>query len=293
MAADINDLLGRPSNPSDYAIATTVKTNRSIGVTSLEAYDLSKWATDTPVYFITYKKTVDPATDKVTITNKTGWKALVNADTNTLTNLTLAPGYTDIGNAEGDFIESIPTSFWSNSLINGILVSLNQDGTVRDDAVHTDAIEDDAVTTPKLNDGAATSEKLSATVGFYATTTQTINNSSPSVATFTEVADYGGDFNHTTGVFVAPVDGFYHFSVGYYIDNIAADSRIMARLFKNGSQVGFSFGVSRAATHDPSANISVEIPLAAGDQVNTTAFAESSIALASGSSFSGYLIGRA
>lgn len=133
----IADKFGKASIPTDTSVATTVKTTRLPGVLVLEAFDLSKYAIDTPVFVVTYKKTVDPLTGAVTITSLTSWKALVNPGANTLTNLTVQPGYTDTGNAVGDFIECIPTSAWENSLIDGILTSLNPDGTLKTSAVQT------------------------------------------------------------------------------------------------------------------------------------------------------------
>lgn len=127
----IGDKFGRASIPTDTAVATTVKTTRAAGVLVLEAFDLSKFATDTPVFFVTYKKTTDPVTGIVSITNLVSWKALVNSGANTLTNLTVQPGYVDGGNAIGDFIECIPTSAWENSLIDGIFVGHNPDGSFK------------------------------------------------------------------------------------------------------------------------------------------------------------------
>jgi len=128
---NIADKFGKSSVDTDYAIATTVKTTRASGTLVLECFDLSKFAVNTPVFFITYKKTTNPVTGDVTVTNQVSWKALVNAGANTLTNLTLAPGYTDLGNDTGDFVECIPTSFWENSLVDGLLTSLNPDGTLK------------------------------------------------------------------------------------------------------------------------------------------------------------------
>lgn len=161
MPPTINDLFGKASLDTEYAIATTVKTARAAGASVLEAFDLSKFADDTPVFVVTYKKVTDPETGDITVSELRSWKALVNTGANTLTNLTIAPGYTDdLGNDEGDFIECIPTSYWVNSLIDGIRTSLNPDGTVKDDAVTTNAIEDDAVTTPKIDDEAVTTPKV-------------------------------------------------------------------------------------------------------------------------------------
>lgn len=134
----ITDKFGKASVSSDVAIATTVKTTRLPGVLVLEANDLSKYATDTPVFVVTYKKTTDALTGAVSISQLRSWKALVNTGANTLTNLTIQPGYADdIGNAVGDFIECIPTSAWVNSLIDGILVGHNADGSFKSTAVNT------------------------------------------------------------------------------------------------------------------------------------------------------------
>ena len=133
----IADKFGKASITTDTAaVATTVKTTRLAGVNVLEAFDLSKYATDAPVFVITYKKTTDPVTGIVSITNLRSWKALVNPGANTLTNLTIQPGYADdIGNAVGDFIECVPTAAWANSLIDGLRVSINDDGTLKTAAV--------------------------------------------------------------------------------------------------------------------------------------------------------------
>lgn len=132
MAADINDKFKKVSADNSYAVATTVKTARTVGGgTTLEAFDLSKWADATAVNFLTYRKTTDPVTNVTTITNRTGWTALVNTGSNTLTNLTIAPGYTDLGQQVGDYIEPVQMSKWANDLVDGILVTHNQDGTLK------------------------------------------------------------------------------------------------------------------------------------------------------------------
>lgn len=129
--AEITDLFGRPSAENNYAQATTVKTARTPGESVLAGFDLSAFSTTEPVFFLTYKKVTDPTTNEITIINQASWKALVNPDNNTLTNLTLAPGYVDVGNDVGDYIEPIPTSFWGNSLISALLRSHNPDGSVK------------------------------------------------------------------------------------------------------------------------------------------------------------------
>lgn len=125
----ITDLFGKASVDTDHSVATTVTADRTAGVTVLSCFDLSTFTEDTPVYFVTYTKTTDPVTGEVTITDTVSWKGLVNAGANTITNLTVAPGYVDAGNVIGQFVECIPTSYWSNELIDGIQTEHNPDGT--------------------------------------------------------------------------------------------------------------------------------------------------------------------
>lgn len=128
----ISDKFGRPSAVGQYASPTTVTADRSIGDLSvLSCFDLSGASENTPVYFITYKKTVDPETQKVSVSNKISWKGLANVTNNTITNLQVSPGYTDLGNAIGDFIEFMPTSEWGGDLVDGLLTSLDPSGGIK------------------------------------------------------------------------------------------------------------------------------------------------------------------
>lgn len=144
-----------------------------------------------------------------------------------------------------------------------------------------------------INDGAVTSEKQTCTVGFYATTTQTINNSSSAdVTTYTEVADYGSDF--ASGVFTAPVAGLYHFDVNMSITDIGgADGRLESNLLVNGAVKGHAFATAPATNNDPSMNQSITIPLAANDavKVSITNNGGANEALVD-ASFSGFLVGK-
>ena len=138
----ITDKFGMTSAKTAYANATTVKVSRQVGESVLMCHDLSKFPRETNVYFVTYKKVADPTDPKkVNTINQTSWKGKVNPDNNTIVELTLAPGYTDIGNFEGDFVEPIPTSYWCNDLVEGILVSHNQDGSIKDGSIKFNSLD--------------------------------------------------------------------------------------------------------------------------------------------------------
>ena len=128
----ITDFFGKASVDTDHSVATTITADRTSGVTVLNCFDMSTFTEDTPVYFVTYTKTTDPLTSEVTITDTISWKGLVNAGANTITNLTIAPGYVDTGNTDGQFVECIPTSYWVNELVDGIQTEHNPDGTHSD-----------------------------------------------------------------------------------------------------------------------------------------------------------------
>ena len=129
--ANITDKFGKASAPDAYAPATTVRSVKNVGESTIDAFDLDKFDDTVPLFFLTYKKTTNPETGATIKINQCGWKGLVNKDSNTITNLVLAPGYTDPGQAVGDYIEATPTSFWANELVDGILVSHNPDGTLK------------------------------------------------------------------------------------------------------------------------------------------------------------------
>lgn len=154
-----------------------------------------------------------------------------------------------------------------------------------------------AIAGSKLADESVTSEKLTSTVGFYATTTQSMAVGGPNtVTTYTEVADYGSDFNHTTGVFTAPYAGLYHFDACMAVSNIAsaADGRWEARITVNGTTKCRSFTDADTTNGDPAGNLSLTIPLAASDAVLVAIVQETggSEALDSDSFFAGYLVGQ-
>lgn len=145
---------GKASANNKKSGVTTVKTARQPGESVLSCFDLSSFSTTHPVFFVTYKKIPDPDnTKEVKIINETSWQAKVNPDNNTLTNLTLAPGYTDIGNEVGDCVECIPTAFWANSLIDGLNNSLDNNGKIKPEAIPniTAAIKEKSITADKID----------------------------------------------------------------------------------------------------------------------------------------------
>lgn len=116
------------------------------------------------------------------------------------------------------------------------------------------------------------------------------------VTTYTEVADYGSDFNNTTGVFTAPYAGLYHFDACMGMTDITstADGRWETSIYVNGVVKSRGFADADTTNGDPAVVVSLTIPLAANDTVdvrvsNITGGAEN---LDGSSFFAGYLVGQ-
>jgi hypothetical protein len=73
----------------------------------------------------------------------------------------IAPGYVDGGSEIGDIVIIRPTTQWGDNVADVLGVSLNDDGTLKNDIVTTTKIDDDAVTTSKVSDDAITPAKRS------------------------------------------------------------------------------------------------------------------------------------
>ena len=150
MSANIQDHFAKASSMNGaYPRVAVVTSARQTGASVLQCDDLSSWATDTPVHFSTYKTNADGSIDSA---SQTDWKGVVVG--NNITDLTRIAGAADSGNAANDRVELNPTIGWLEDLVSGILISLNQNGTLKNNAVGTSAIANGAVTSAKFAEGA-------------------------------------------------------------------------------------------------------------------------------------------
>lgn len=131
MTATITDYFNKASDMSGgYPTVATVNAARLASGTTLSCDDLTGWATDTPVHFSTFQVGADGTIDTTT---QTDWKGIVNG--NNITDLTWVAGAADSGNTSGDRVELNPTIGWLNDLVNGLLVSHKQNGTLKDGVI--------------------------------------------------------------------------------------------------------------------------------------------------------------
>lgn len=185
------------------------------------------------------------------------------------------------------------------AMAKGAKVSLNGDGTLKDNIVTTAKINDGAVTVAKVPDAELTGEKLGQPVAFraYRSTALNISTTPAKINMQGESFDLGGNYDNSTNYrFDAPYDGVYHINAQAYFTNPGDQNRTLIFIYVNGSNVAQSqLGTSGAAT-DPGQQVSTLLNLSSGDYVEVYAQVTSgTIALSTNSAttyFEGHLIGR-
>lgn len=265
---------GKASANNKKSEATTVKTARQPGESVLSCFDLSSFSTTHPVFFVTYKKIPDPDNAKeVKIINETSWQAKVNPDNNTLTNLTLAPGYTDIGNEVGDCVECIPTAFWANSLIDGLNNSLDNNGKIKPEAIPnvTTAIKEKSITADKID--FTTIPMFSATTSKWEVLPQ---NQHTIVKYDSVIYDTAKMYDTKTFTAKVPKDGVYHIDArtGIAQTGFFSGYTEYITIFKNGTMIKES-NRTRGTDNDrhlPRPSLSVDLLLKKNDEINIRAF---------------------
>lgn len=131
MPASINDKFTETTN-GGRPIPTELQVQKSIGAAQITVGSTGGWAVATAVHFIMYKK--DGSGNKIDGT-QTDWKGIV-IDASTIGSLQLKAGTDDIYPI-GSVIVAAPTAAWADDVVEGLAVSLNQDGTMKPTAVKT------------------------------------------------------------------------------------------------------------------------------------------------------------
>lgn len=297
MAAGINDKFLKVGG--EGTITHLASPGKALAATSINVDDASVWPTDTAVSFAMRQVEQDADGNNVTVPNTyTSWRGIVAG--NTIGSLQLVSG-TDQVYAAGSDVEVFinVSSEIHNSLVNGILVSHDQDGTLKANSVdNTAVIADGIVTTAKLADNAVTSEKMSSTVSFSAyMSADTIGFA---VAAYTKVNfntedfDYGSNYNTGTQTFTAPVSGVYRFDTAIFVKNSAT---AIAAFYINGSVRRVDWQITPGAADTYAVGNSRIFKLSAGDTVYVALYIGDSGDVLGGANqwsyFAGHLIGAA
>ena len=162
------EYFGKAGLNGQTAKLTTVKQAREIGSAVLTCEDLSNWATDTPVFFATYKVDID--TQKIVPNSQINWRGKVNVENNTIVEIQADIDTPDKGNAIGDIVECLPTAGWANSLVDGISVIHKQDGTLKNNVVKGQNIDFVSIENGSIEPG-----KLSTDMGVYSARTASLS----------------------------------------------------------------------------------------------------------------------
>lgn len=242
--ANITDKITNVSSGT-RPVSTTVSTLRTTGATSLSTNDLTGWATDTAVHFITYK--ID-GQGKVIVGSQTDWKGIVSGTT--INNLTVTGG-TDSGNAVGDIVEILPTARYAKEIHDALVQTLNTDGTLQTGIVATAKIADSAVTSAKIADGtiattkiadsAVTSSKVSLNLGYAENTTSQLLSSATALSGLSVTVSANGTqririeavinftINANASGFIYVYEGSTVIKAGYsYSNSQPASARVVA-----------------------------------------------------------------
>ncbi len=163
-------------------------------------------------------------------------------------------------------------------------------------SIPTAALQDSSITTAKLATGIQSSTKEQVPYKFSVYRNAAANSGAAAFAllTFdTKLFDTGTNYSTSTGLFTAPIAGFYQFS--WQVGTTGTPTRIIASLAKNSTTVE----VNRGSDVTSSANVmassgSALVQLAINDTANILCFGSSAVALAIGASsqcyFTGFLV---
>ncbi len=152
MAVSITDKFNKANNETGvYPVLATVTASRTAGDTVLTCNDLSGWPVETPVHFTTYRVKTDGTVDTTT---QTDWKGIVSD--NSITQMVRVAGAADAGNLANDKAEMTPSVGWANDLMNGILASHKQDGTLKDKIVNAHKVSDSFLNITTVDPGEGT-----------------------------------------------------------------------------------------------------------------------------------------
>ena len=221
-------------------------------------------------------------------------------------------GTTDSAHSAGETVNMFFTETHWDDAMDGILVSHDQDGTLKDGAVDAASVlASNVVTTAKIADDAVTAAKLdgvdksllstdSNPYKFYvyrnAAQTPGVNGK---IRWDTEVFDTNNNFDSTTNYrYTAPVTGFYHLIASAGWGSTGANVAIGTQILKNGTTVlsANRFVGMYAGSYSQECQCHWFGQLTAGDYVEVYEGAGSTYALVVGNTgesfFSGYLVSR-
>lgn len=217
-------------------------------------------------------------------------------------------GTTDSAHSAGETVNMFFTETHWDDAMDGILVSHDQDGTLKDGAVDAASVlASNVVTTAKIADDAVTAAKLDGVDKSLLTT-----DSNPykfcvyrnaaynwGTAAFakisfdTEVFDTNNDF--ASSKYTAPVNGFYQFDARTYTPVAVGGNLYIISIYKNGAQYANGTGnIQGTGTSGFGLVISEFMQLTAGDYIEIYVYGTGNAGATgtTGNMFAGFLVCR-
>ncbi len=296
-----------------------VSSGRSAGATTLACDNLAGWPTASKVHFVTYQ--IDSNSNPVAGTQLDCY-GIVSG--NNIGSFTVVDG-TDTGNSVNDVVEMLPTAAWGQDLSDALLVGHTRTGAHIASLPLTTPILTNPTISTITNSGTLTLPTSTDTLVGRVTTdtlthktiTDTTNSVSSAILTNpykfsvyrnaaantgngafaivvfdTKTYDTGVNFSTGTGLFTAPIAGFYQFNCNVTITS-TADTAVA--IYKNGV-IYASVGQGTASSGQLSLGGASLISLAANDTIGIQAYASSTKALVVGTvdkcQFSGFLVSQ-
>ncbi len=190
----------------------------------------------------------------------------------------------------------IVSSYRDNRMVDGLMISHNQDGTIKGPSVVTaltgQTLPADTVTTPAITDASVTPAKWTNPYSFKAIVTTTYNTTPTAMTKLafnTKSYDYNTNFSTSTSAYTAPVAGVYRFNANFQT-GASATGRMFLTFYKNGTEIQRGPDGSFSAF---STSIAGDFLLAATDTMTVYYYVADTIpvkATAESVSFSGSLV---
>lgn len=188
------------------------------------------------------------------------------------------------------------SSYRDNRMVDGLMISHNQDGTIKGPSVVTaltgQTLPADTVTTPAITDASVTPAKWTNPYSFKAIVTTTYNTTPTAMTKLafnTKSYDYNTNFSTSTSAYTAPVAGVYRFNANFQTGG-SATGRMFLTFYKNGTEIQRGPDGSFSAF---STSIAGDFLLAATDTMTVYYYVNDTIpvkATAENVSFSGSLV---
>jgi hypothetical protein len=135
------------------------------------------------------------------------------------------------------------SSYRDNRMVDGLMISHNQDGTIKGPSVVTaltgQTLPADTVTTPAITDASVTPAKWTNPYSFKAIVTTTYNTTPTAMTKLVFNAksyDYNTNFSTATSAYTAPVAGVYRFNANFQTGG-SATGRMFLTFYKNGTEI--------------------------------------------------------